>query len=168
MWADGNVETRAKSAILISDPKNLTGDTFYVGSLKKRRKLLRVYDKAKEQRVDRDWIRFEMQWGSGAARSASQQIAETTSLSSTIRSQMRGFADFSHPVWEKVFSDSQQMNVSHQMPTGLSNRMRWLLETVVPALTTQEHETPGIADLMARMVHENIDRENKQERKYID
>lgn len=167
LWEMGNVKTLAKSAILISDPRNETGDTFYVGSLKKRRKLLRIYDKAKEQKIDRDWIRFEMQWGSGAARTASKQIAECDSLSATIKSQMRGYCDFTNKVWQSVFSETTPMKVSHDIPVGMTNRLRWLYESVLPALTKQEKETPGISDALVRMVRENIEIENKRDRKLV-
>jgi len=167
LWAKGNVKTRAKSAILISDPKNETGDTFYVGSLKKRRKLLRIYDKAKEQKVDKDWVRFEMQWGSGAARTASKQISETTRLATTIKSQMRGYCDFRHKIWSRVFSGIEPMPVRHDVPSGVSNTLKWLYETVLPAMVKQEIETPGMVDLFAQMVHEDIDRQNRRERKFV-
>jgi hypothetical protein len=167
LWAGGNVKTRAKSAILISDPKNETGDTFYVGSLKKRRKLLRIYDKAKEQKIDRDWMRFEMQWGAGAARTASKQIAETCSLSDTIKSQMSGYCDFRHKIWRNVFSDVEPISVSNDVPSGVSNTLKWLYETVLPAMVKQEIETPGMVGLFAQMVHDDIDRQNRKERVYV-
>lgn len=167
LWKKGNVKTRAKSAILISDPRNETGDTFYVGSLKKRRKLLRIYDKGKEQQVNEDWIRFEMQWGSGAARTAAKQISECESLSTVIKSQMIGYCDFNNEVWREVFAKTTPLKVSHDLPHGLSNRERWLYNVVLPALTQQEKETPGIAETLVRMVHEKIHGENQRDRQYI-
>lgn len=168
LWAIGNVKSRAKSAILISDPKNITGDTFYVGSLKKRRKLLRIYDKAKEQAIDKDWLRFEMQYGAGAARSAAGQISETIDLSETIKGQTKGYCDFSHKAWNEVFKDTSSIKVSHNMPSGVSNRLKWIYECVLPALTAQEVETPGLAALLARMVDDNLTRVNQRDRQYVD
>ena len=168
LWAKGNVKTRAKNGILISDPRNETGDTFYVGSLKKRRKLLRIYDKAKEQQIDKQWVRFEMQWGAGAARTCAKQISESSGLPATIKAQMRGYCDFKQSVWRKVFSDTQPMSVSHEVPAGVPNRLKWLYESVLPAMVKQEIETPGMMDVFARMVHETIERQNKTDRQYVD
>jgi len=142
-WKHNRVVTRAKSGLLISDPKGLSGDTFYLGSLKKRRKLLRVYDKAAEQNVDKDWIRLEMQYGQGAARSSAKQIADCESLSETIIGQLRGFARFQVQVYTDIVENALTVNVAHNLPSGVSKRKHWLNTSVTPALVAQELETPG-------------------------
>ncbi len=167
LWSRGNIKTHAKSAILISDPRNETGDTFYVGSLKKRRKLLRIYDKAKEQKIDKDWLRFEMQWGAGSGRNAAKQLAFSSHLPSTIKAQMLGFCDFRHKVWKAVFAEIDKMKVSHDVPKGIPATIQWLYDSVVPALVRQEAETPGITNAIAQIVAGMIEDNDRMEKRKL-
>lgn len=161
-WATGNVKTHARSGLFISDPKGESGDTLYVGSIKKRRKLLRIYDKAKEQRVDKDWIRFEMQYGQGAARSASKTIADSPdSLGRVIMGQMRGFCEFNHPVYQNIIENAESLKTPHDMPKGRTGREAWIWSQVVPALVKQEVDEPGYMGEIFREVYKRIERDEK-------
>jgi hypothetical protein len=56
-----------KTVSLIESP---AGDTFYLGS-RSSEKMVRVYDKGKEQGVPQDWLRIEMEFkGESASRAA--------------------------------------------------------------------------------------------------
>ncbi len=142
-WKNSRVVTHARAGLFISDPRGESGDTFYLGSLKRRRKLLRVYDKAKEQKVDKDWIRLEMQYGQGAARSCSKQVASSDSLETTIIEQLHDFVRFQVSVYRNLTKNRSTLKVSHQMPQGVSNRKHWINTCVVPALVSLEMEEPG-------------------------
>ncbi len=159
-WKKGTVKTHARSGTMISDPRDIAGDTFYVGSRKKKRKLLRIYDKAKEQRIDKDWLRFEMQYGGGAARSCASAVAHTDSLSKTFRGQLRAFCEFSHPVYQMVIGNSEPMPVRHDMPSGVDKRLLWLWTSALPAMVTLEQEKPGMVQILMNEVYERIERLN--------
>jgi len=163
-WSKGNVKTHAKAGLFISDPQGVNGDTFYVGSMKRRRKLFRVYDKGREQKVDRDWLRIEMQWGQGAAVNASKQIANSSDLGATIKGQIRGFVEFRHRLFQDIICAHSSLKVNHNIPVGVPARLKWLYESVLPALVKQEQETPGIAQLLADLVSEDIKRKKRDMR----
>ncbi len=157
-WQRGTVKTQARSGTLISDPRNKAGDTFYVGSRKKKRKLLRIYDKAREQKIDKDWLRFEMQYGGGAARNCASAVSKTNDLSKTFRGQLRAFCEFSHPTYKMVMGDSEPMPVRHDMPSGVDKRLLWLWTSALPAMVTLEMEKPGMMELLMNEVYERIER----------
>ncbi len=159
-WKDGKVKTLAKTGILISDPREVTGDTFYVGSRKKKRKLLRIYDKAREQKIDGDWLRFEMQYGGGAARSCASAIDKTSNMAHTFRGQLKAFCEFSHPVYKAIIGDTIAMPVRHDMPSGVDKRLEWLWTSALPAMVTLESEKPGIMQVLINEVYERIERMN--------
>lgn len=163
-WKNNRVVTRAKSGLLISDPKGESGDTFYLGSLKKRRKLLRVYDKAKEQKIDKDWLRLEMQYGQGAARSSAKQIADTECVEQTILGQLTGFAKFQVSAYREVVKNADSLLVRHDLPSGVDKRMEWLFNSALPALVKQEIETPGFLDVFMDMAKDRVKSENKKTR----
>lgn len=142
-WATGNVKTRSKSGLLISDPMGRAGDTFYVGSLKRRRKLLRIYDKAKEQRIDRDWLRFEMQYGQGAARSMARLVSDSHNLSSTVIGAMKQYVKFKHPLYQDIVANESSIRVRHDMSSGVDKTLEWLWQSVLPVLVRIELQNPG-------------------------
>ena len=156
VWASGNVKTRARTGTFISDPRGDNGDTFYVGSRKKKRKLLRVYDKGLEQRVDEDWIRFEMQYNGGAARSAARQVDTAQDLYTLFAGQLASFCSFEHPLFRELTADIKKIPVRHNMPTGLDKRLEWVMSSVVPALVTLEREQPGFMMFLASEILERI------------
>ena len=59
-YHEKRVRTLTKQGTVI---KGLDSDdyTFYIGSRKARKKLLRIYNKAAEQKIEGDWIRVELQ-----------------------------------------------------------------------------------------------------------
>ncbi len=164
-WKQNRVVTRAKSGLLISDPKGESGDTFYLGSLKKRRKLLRVYDKAKEQKIDKDWLRLEMQYGQGAARSSARQIADSECIEETILGQLTGFARFQVGAYTELVKNAQKLIVRHDMPSGVDKRMEWLFNSALPALVKQEIEKPGFITEFLYIAQKRVEEELKEYRK---
>jgi len=66
-WKIAHQGNMQKSCTLIESP---SGDTFYLGS-RSSEKMVRVYDKGKEQGVDTQWLRIEMEFkGDAASRAA--------------------------------------------------------------------------------------------------
>lgn len=159
LWRLGKVVTRSKHGLLMSDPRGKNGDTMYIGSRKRKRKLLRVYDKAKEQNVDGDWIRFEMQYAQGAARSAAKAISETVQVDRTIIGQTAGFARIQHKVWEAIQHGVSELKTKHDRPASGGATLSWVWVNVLPALVKLEKQKPGI---MALLYNEVIDRVSVQ------
>lgn len=110
------------------------GDTVYVGSLKTRKKLLRIYDKAKE-RGDflSDYIRVELEARGNVAVNAVRSYQDSGYLQSHIMGMVRKFCDFpSVPEWENVFS-----HPAMKIPVGThqtGNTAKWLIQQCAPAL----------------------------------
>jgi len=156
LWAKNRVVTRVKQGTLISDPKEVSGDTFYLGSRKRKRKLLRIYDKAKEQRVDADWLRFEVQYNGGTARSAGAILNKSDDFRTSVLAMTKQFADFNHTIYKQMMNGIIPVKAGHQRPYGEEDRMRWLIGSVMPAMVKQEIETPGFAAWFASEVEKTV------------
>lgn len=129
---DSKCQTRSNKYKGIFGDEN-DGDTLYVGSMKKRSKLLRIYDKAKERKISGDWKRIELELRGKLASQAAKVLLESDDIGKVSRSMIRAFAHFPEDeIWE------QFMNVP-EIPITVSNRRssnteRWLLKQCAPAL----------------------------------
>jgi hypothetical protein len=74
LFNEGKVTTRAKQGTLIRHDQNRKGEGYYIGSLTKRKKLLRCYDKGAQTKSATDWFRFELQASDTAAPSVMEQL----------------------------------------------------------------------------------------------
>lgn len=113
---------------------NNAGYTVYVGSRKKRKKLLRVYDKAKEQKdFVSDYIRVELQLNGLVAREGAKMYQDNDYSTETIKSLIKGFADFpEYDTWNDVFNCE-----CLKIPVGTAGDGQtetWLLKQVAPAM----------------------------------
>lgn len=153
---NGKCVTAAKSFTLI-DNLDKRGDTLYVGSMKKRKKLMRVYDKAYEQNLDKDWIRIETQFmqpsGSVVARKV---LSDMNNENGSFQAIMRGFADFPQSkIWQEIFSvDAIPVRVLQY--GGLSNTRKWLLDTVCKVIAREVVDDENFARVLNEKIMDEI------------
>lgn len=110
------------------------GDTVYVGSRKTRKKLLRMYDKAKELGdFLEDYKRVELEMRGNVAVNASHQYQDSGYLQSCIMGMVRKFCDFpSISQWSDIFQAEPVKIPVGTHKTG--DTEAWLLRQVAPAL----------------------------------
>lgn len=161
LWAKNRVITRARAGTLIADPRGENGDTFYLGSRKRKRKLLRIYDKGKEQGTDMDWLRFEMQYNGGSARSAARAIYSATDIPAVMRGQLSAYAKFSHQTFHDLMKDTSDSPVHHEIPYKPDSREYWIEKTVIPALRKHEAIHPGTMQRIFKSVMVHVDQKTR-------
>jgi DNA relaxase NicK len=128
------VDTRARKILYMTD--GATGQTLYVGSKSKRKKLLRIYDKAAEQGVDGDWKRIELQVMRDSAYSLASSLSNGQSMTDLIIGSIRGFADFkTDSVWSAIM-DYDKVQIASQRHQGKQTQ-EWIIKQVIPALARE-------------------------------
>jgi len=142
MALEGNVETQARS--IGFQESATTGDTngaetCYVGSLKKRKKLLRVYDKGAQTGELIDLKRFELELHRDSARDAAKrlQAVNLSDWSIHIAGLIRGYCFWpDDKTVAKIFADFAAMKIAvPSVPTG--NTLKWLLDVCAPVLARE-------------------------------
>lgn len=141
LYVDGKcTNKRSKCTFIRSNSDD--GDTLYIGSLKSRRKLLRIYDKDKETGEHKDWLRFELQlsagYGNTFASHLSDKIVENRKLAKAV---IRGWCDFTDdPTYNSIFSEDAL--VLHVEEKGDTQTEKWLLTIVAKSLAKVSSQNP--------------------------
>lgn len=121
--------TRSKSGLFIESMDG-QGDTLYVGSIKKRKKLLRIYDKGAESGVGGDWIRVEYEVHGKPATQASIEIIESIDRADTMIRIVKGYADFpDDKIWDEIFGGVAPVYLGSQTSSD-GDTEDWLMNTV--------------------------------------
>lgn len=133
------------------------GTTLYVGSRKTRKKMLRVYDKAKEQKdFASDYVRVELETRQDVARNSTRYYQDNGYSAMSILQMVRGFCDFpSYAAWNRCFMDEPS-----SIPVGdksIGNTEKWLLEQVSPALARVLIDNPQFLDIFLADVARNFE-----------
>jgi len=118
-------------------------DTCYVGSMKKRKKLLRIYDKGMELGLDTPLTRFELETHGAIACSCGTILAarELNQYPKTIASLIAGYVDFSETHVGQYFDGEIRLAT----PThARGDTAKWLLDVVAPTLARQMVADVGI------------------------
>lgn len=129
----GECKTRLRSAQVV---QSLTGggDTLYIGSMKKRKNLVRIYDKAKELGVSGDWIRVELQIMGKKATGVSKQVSRADDTESTILGLIKSVIDFpSVGLWSMLMSGQIEVKIE-SIPKVQGDTELWLIKQCAPAL----------------------------------
>lgn len=79
MWRSGRIRSNFENVQLIGTGKD-AGNTLYLGSMKKRNKLLRIYDKDIESKGEKDCVRYEFELHAEKARDMAQYIIDNGTL----------------------------------------------------------------------------------------
>lgn len=136
----GKVKTRAKTVGYIESKKigNEKGAaTLYIGSMKKRKKLLRVYDKGEQLGLNEDWKRFELETHGEIANNAALALVDLPDkrYGDRIRGMIKAYADFSQTKASEIF---QVNNVPLAVPKyKKSGTAAWLVNVVAPTLARE-------------------------------
>lgn len=133
LWLEKKVVTRAKQTTYIESTGKGGGGSFYIGNYKKRKKLLRCYDKGAELGIDLDLFRLELQCSGNAAKGANLNIVNSQSLPETIVQSINGFAHFAHPAIETELG-TEAIRIMLDYGTSREGRYAWLYSTIIPTL----------------------------------
>lgn len=150
----GTVKTRARKAPYVDD-KMGKGKTQYVGSMKKRKKLFRAYDKAVEQGVDgMDWKRFELELHGNSASVARNEILKPQPMGKTIQALIIGYVNFPEiREWVSIMGEDE-LKIGVPMDAG-GDTHKWLLTQVAPALARILDEDEAFMYKFMEVVGEN-------------
>lgn len=136
---DGTIKTRAKSFDYVESAKagnEFGARTAYVGSMTKRKKLLRVYDKGMQLKLDDYLTRFELETHGQLANNAAHQLLDAPSMGETIAGMITGYADFSESIVANAFEDVSAVKISHPVYKK-SDTARWLVDVVSKTLAKE-------------------------------
>jgi len=144
LWHDGMSKQafkRQRKTDLILSPN---GDTISVGS-RKSDKFMRVYDKAKEQHVEGDWIRYELETKYKTAKSLSPFYNDVIrGASATMLSMLDYYPKHFREWFDRVADGAESFRAVGRKSRG--NREIWLMEQVLSALVTTRNENPALFD----------------------
>lgn len=153
-YAAGEIETKARRGTNVQSMTD-NGHTLYVGSLKARKKLLRVYDKHAEnalKALSERHKRVEFEIHGKPATQMSRDMVKTQNFGSFARSVVSGYADFpTVPDWQRVFAGSDPIGYSSGTHDTQSGTVKWLMESVTKALARQVALDSG---LFARFIEQ--------------
>lgn len=108
------------------------GDTFYVGS-RQSEKMLRVYDKAGEQGVEADWVRYEMEVKGGAAVQVAAYAISNFKRTAQLHVAMLSLPNSDIGVLLENYAQGEPLEIRNT-PSTREGREKWLLNVVAPAL----------------------------------
>lgn len=133
----GIAKTKARTSTFIrsGDIKSeKNADTCYVGSMKKRKKLLRIYDKAQDLGLDTLLTRLELETHGQIAQSAGTMLKTNapSEYPRIIAGMISGYVDFSDThIGEFLGRNSVKLATPVH---ARGNTAKWLIETVAPTL----------------------------------
>lgn len=117
-----------------------SGETLYVGS-RKSEKLLRIYDKAAEQKIEGSWWRIELQLRGDAARKAGGILSGEGF--DAIPGLIRGFCHFPNSeAWLKALGDGSTKLIPSQAKR--TNTRDWLLGQVAETMAKETAKDPSL------------------------
>lgn len=144
-FMEGKVDTRIKSASMV---KSLTSDgyTLYIGSRKKIKKLVTVYDKAAERGLNGDWIRVETRVMGKPATVAAETIRMDNSKGRALLMVVKSVIDFNCiQEWNNIMSDVNKAEIG-SISSDKGDVRKWLINQCVPALAKELILEPDFAD----------------------
>lgn len=154
---NGKIKTRTKSIDYVESAKvgqEYGARTLYLGSMKKRKKLLRIYDKGMQLNLDKYLTRFELEThGEIASNAAKQLLVDVESIASTIRGMIRGYADMSQSVPDEIFtSDAIKIALPKYKK---SDTAKWLIDVVAKTLAKEVYSDANVfSDFIERFKQE--------------
>ena len=133
----GDIITKSKNITQFCGVAGTPGGTIYIGSPKSTKRM-RIYDKAAEQGVDKDWYRMELQLRKGHAMDAAGVIGRSTNRLADMLALVRGFADVQLPQIQEAW---QSAPLPLRTPRKQSKTRRWLIQDVAKAMTAYIMDT---------------------------
>ena len=138
----GKIETKSRTVGYVESAKTgqeIGASTCYVGSMKKRKKLLRVYDKGLQSSILGDLKRFELELRSRTTSNPVNRLktANMDDWGAIIGGLIKGFCYWpANPEIVEIFADLTAIKIGvPQEPIG--NTKLWLLNVCAPVLARQ-------------------------------
>lgn len=132
-FKNNEVDTKLRTASIVRSLTN-EGETLYLGSMKRRKNLIRVYNKGAEQGLDINWVRVELQIMGKKATSTGITISKSEDIKETIIGVIKGVADFKTvSAWNQLTNLTSSVRMS-TMPKTQGDTEKWLMKQVIPAL----------------------------------
>lgn len=153
-WMKRKVQTPARKITLLQNRNAkgaIDGETVYIGS-RQSEKLIRIYDKAKEQGKGGDWIRVELELKQGHARAFVVSMQRNGAIRTAL-SYLRSMIRYSTVEWlEDLFESKYKVFPVAQLGRKETNFERWFWKMIFPAIERAARENlPG-----ARASLENV------------
>lgn len=142
-WENGLCQSAARQAVFVQGIKrnkslSSRADTFYVGSFQSER-LMRCYDKAAEQKVDRLWTRIELQLRAKHAQGLIEAMRQH-GVHKAGRSALHSFFSCDEVEWYARAIDPGTPIEILNPPDDENGTDKWLLEQVLPVLYRRIYE----------------------------
>jgi hypothetical protein len=149
-YENGECATRLKVADKVQSITG-KGDTLYIGR-RGGEKMLRIYDKAAEQKVDGVWTRVEAELRGATARKVAEKLLERNKSYNFTSATIKGIADF--PLWDEWLEalGGVSWNVPTEERAG-GNTEEWLLSKVAPAIAKFSIEHDGWLEKYAEHIN---------------
>lgn len=151
----GLATTKAKAGSLVQSTGDRAGTTVYVGS-RQSEAFARYYDKAAEQGVIGDWLRFELQFKDSKAIQAADGLLNSIAPDQYIIGLIRGHCDFpTIRAWNDIM-DVEPTEISRAKKSG-SDTLTWLMDTCAPSLAREIHlslDEPVLHNFLERVMSE--------------
>jgi hypothetical protein len=128
--------TKLKTASVI---KNIGSDghTFYIGSTKKRKKLVRIYDKRAETNTAISWTRIEAQIMGKPATKLSNEISCALKIDEVILGALFDIVDFpTIEIWKDIIDGKTAVELGASNDK-MSDTRKWLEKTVFKSLLAE-------------------------------
>lgn len=141
----GDVQTRIKT-VNVTQSLSSEGATLYIGSMKKRKKLIRIYNKAAEQNLSGDWTRLEAQIMGKPATKISKELCEGDDFKSVAIGAIKAIADYNGiPQWDEISRNVDVIDIG-SISSEKGDTRKWLIDQCVPALAKELGLDSGFLD----------------------
>jgi len=137
----GVLRTRAKTFDYVESAKSgqeIGARTTYIGSMHKRKKLLRIYDKGMQLNLDDFKTRFELEVHGVPAQHAGRELKSSSDMAQSIRSMISGYADFSSTHAGQFLSSDTPIKLVHPKYQK-SDTAAWLIDVVAKTLAKEAY-----------------------------
>jgi hypothetical protein len=145
----GVIKSRAKIFDYVESAQSgqeIGARTAYIGSMKKRKKLLRIYDKGMQMNLERYKTRLELEThGAIAKNAASGVLSHIHAIPQAIAGMIKGYADFTESEeLGKFFTNVSAIKLA--LPQyKKSDTAKWLIEVVAPTLAREASKDYNVA-----------------------
>ena len=160
-WRHDQFYTIAKSVSLVSKEtrKSTTGETVYIGSRSSER-LVRVYDKAQQQKTKTDWLRVELE-AKGKRADQLGRLMQSDGVDKSGLAMLADVCEWSDIDWfENIWGSEYEPFEIDSIGRPETDRERWLRTVVVPVITEElEAGSAWLFDALAAVMQQTVDRQ---------
>jgi len=151
MIVSGQIDCSSKKRLKVSgsDGGKSTGQTLYLGSRKSER-MLRIYDKGRQQKIDKDWLRIELEI-KGRRAAATAKAACARGVACAGRAAIWSMLHGSNGWWQGVIWGDSVPEPDVVVPRKDTDSDVWLYTVALPAVCKAlQAGKAGVADSINR------------------